>query len=80
MWCQSCKRWTDRDVNAALNLSMRGLARFTSSLPQRASRSQQVYLLAGEKGLAGEAVKKNETMTPILRVDASKSRLRPNED
>ena len=80
MWCQSCKRWTDRDVNAVLNLSMRGLARFTSSLPQRASRSQQVYLLAGEKGLAGEAVKGNETMTPILRVDASKSGLRPNED
>ncbi len=33
LWCQTCKRWMDRDVNAALNLSTRGLARFASSLP-----------------------------------------------
>ncbi len=72
LWCQSCKTWTDRDVNAALNLSKRGLARFVSSLPQPASRSQQLYLLAGEKRLAGEAVKGSGTKTLILRVDAGK--------
>ena len=71
LWCQKCKVWTDRDVNAALNLSKRGLARFVSSLPRPAGRSQQVAE-AGEKGLAAEALKGNETMTPILRVDASK--------
>jgi putative transposase len=72
LWCQSCKTWMDRDVNAAIVLSKRGLARFVSSLPQAVSRSQQVSLLTGEKGLAGEAVKGNGTTTPILRVDASK--------
>jgi putative transposase len=74
LWCQSCKIWVDRDVNAALNLSERGLARFASShLSQPASRSQQVIVLAaGEKGLAVEAVRGNGTTTPILRVDASK--------
>lgn len=72
LWCQTCKKWTDRDVNAALNLSERGLARFASSLPQPAGRSQQVYLLAGDKGEAVEAVKGNPTQTVILRVDASK--------
>jgi putative transposase len=71
LWCQPCKKWTDRDVNAALNLSERGLARSASSLPR----------LAGGKGLAGEAVKGNgQTTIPILRVDASKLGLRPNED
>jgi putative transposase len=72
LWCQSCKRWADRDVNAALNLSERGRSRFDRSLPQPASRQQQVILLAGGKGLAVEAVKGNGTKTPILRVDASK--------
>jgi IS605 OrfB family transposase len=72
LWCQRCKKWMDRDVNAALNLSKRGLARFASSLPSPAGRQQQVILLAGEKGLAGEAVKGNPTETAILRVDASK--------
>jgi putative transposase len=72
LWCQSCKRWIDRDVNAALNLSTRGLSRFDSSLPSPAGRQQQVILLAGEKGLAVEAVRGNGTTTPILRVDASK--------
>jgi putative transposase len=72
LWCQPCKTWTDRDVNAAVNLSGRGLARFASSLPQPASRQQQVILLAGGKGLAGEAVMGNPTKTAILRVDASK--------
>jgi putative transposase len=72
LWCQRCKVWADRDVNAALNLSERGLARFASSLPRPEGRQQQVILLAGGKGLAGEAVKGNGTTTPILRVDASK--------
>jgi putative transposase len=81
LWCQRCKTWTDRDVNAALNLSKRGLARFASSLPrlevgEEASRSQQANaissLLLVEKGLTGEAVKGNGTKTLILRVDASK--------
>jgi putative transposase len=72
LWCQRCKVWTDRDVNAAIVLSQRGLARFASSLPQPGSRLQQASSEAGEKGLAGEAVKGNGTATPILRVDASK--------
>lgn len=66
LWCQTCKVWTDRDVNAALNLSKRGLSRFDSSLSLRS--------LAGEnKGEAIEAVKGNPTTPVILRVDASKS-------
>lgn len=79
LWCQSCKVWIDRDVNAVLNLSARGLSRFDSSLllqSQPAGRQQQVILLAGkggEKGLAVEAVKGNQTIPAILRVDASKS-------
>ncbi len=43
LWCQRCNKWIDRDVNAALNLSTRGLA---SSRPPRQ-----------EEGGAGEAVK-----------------------
>ncbi len=77
LWCQSCKVWVDRDVNAAVVLSSRGLARFASSLPRPGSRLQQVSSEAGEKGLAGEAMKRNGTTTPILRVDASKLACRP---
>jgi hypothetical protein len=73
LWCQRCKVWMDRDVNAALNLSTRGLARFASSLPEPKSRLQQAGFEAREKGLAGEAVRGNRTRTVILRVDASKS-------
>jgi transposase len=72
LWCQTCETWTNRDVNAALNLSKRGLARFASSHPKPESRSQQAAFGAEEKGLAGEAVKGNLTRTVILRVDASK--------
>jgi putative transposase len=72
LWCQRCKVWTDRDVNAALNLSERGRSRFDRSLPPLACRQQQVMLLAGEKGLASEAVMGNGMTTPILRVDARK--------
>jgi putative transposase len=72
LWCQLCKLWADRDVNAALNLSKRGRSRFDRSLPRPAGRQQQVILLAGGKGLAVEAMRGNGTTTPILRVDASK--------
>jgi len=71
LWCQTCKVWMDRDVNAAVNLSQRGLVRFASSHPRLKGRSQQA-LEAEEKGLAGEAGKGNGTKTLILRVDASK--------
>jgi putative transposase len=76
LWCQTCKIWEDRDANATIVLSQRGLARFASSLPKPKSRSQQA-LEAEEKGLAGEAVKGNGTKTLILRVDASKLTHRP---
>jgi len=78
LWCQACGRWIDRDVNAALNLSTRGLSRFASSRPksqEEEGRSQQADFTSSEsreKGLAGEAVKGNGTKTLILRVDASK--------
>ncbi len=72
LWCQSCKVWMDRDVNASLNLSLRGLARFASSRPEPRSRSQQAGFAAREKGLASEAVRGNGQRTLILRVDAGK--------
>ena len=72
LWCQTCRKWIDRDVNAVLNLSTRGLARFASSHPQPESRSQQVSFTAGEKGLTSEAVKGNGRTPLILRADASK--------
>jgi len=31
LWCDQCKKWMDRDVVAAMNLSIKGLARFASS-------------------------------------------------
>jgi putative transposase len=31
LWCDQCKKWMDRDVVAAMNLSVKGLARFASS-------------------------------------------------
>ncbi|MCI0563208.1 MAG: transposase, partial [Nitrososphaera sp.] len=31
LWCAGCERWMDRDVVAAMNLSIKGLARFASS-------------------------------------------------
>jgi putative transposase len=68
LWCQPCKEWVDRDANAAVVLSQRGLARFASSLPRPE---------AGEEGLADEAMKGNPTRTAILRVDASKLTCRP---
>jgi len=69
-WCQLCKRWTDRDVNAALNLSKRGVSRFDSSLPLPGRAQQQPE--AGEEGPAGEAMRGNGRQVPILRADAGK--------
>jgi putative transposase len=31
LWCAECKKWMDRDVVAAMNISIKGLARFASS-------------------------------------------------
>jgi transposase len=79
LWCQACKVWMDRDVNAAVVLSQRGLARFASSHPRQRNRSQQAAD-AVEKGLASEAMTGNPTQTAILRVDASKLIHRPMVD
>ncbi len=72
VWCRACKKWKDRDVNAAIVLSERGLARFVSSLPQPGSRIPKVRQLTGDEGEAVEAMKRNGTKIPIPRVDASK--------
>ena len=51
LWCQKCNGWTDRDANAALNLS----ARERSRSGEEESRSQEVapYVspIEKEKGL-----------------------------
>ena len=31
LWCAECKKWMDRDIAAAINISIKGLARFASS-------------------------------------------------
>lgn len=56
LWCAECKGWMDRDVVAAMNISIKGLARFASSKG-----------LAGE-AMKGNVEKE----PLILRVDASK--------
>ena len=56
LWCTECKKWMDRDVVAAMNISIKGLARFASSKG-----------LAGE-AMKGNL----ERDPVILRVDASK--------
>jgi putative transposase len=56
LWCDQCKKWMDRDVVAAMNLSVKGRSRF--------ERSQG---LAGE-AMKGNL----ERDPIILRVDASK--------
>ena len=68
LWCQKCNEWVDRDVNAAMVLSERGLVRLASSLPRPRAR----VLLAREKGPAGEAMMGNRTTPAILGVDAGK--------
>ena len=57
LWCDYCKKWMDRDVVAAKNISIKGLARFASS--QGA---------AGE-AMKGNV---DNAMPLILRVDAAK--------
>ena len=57
LWCDQCKKWMDRDVAAAMNISIKGLARFASSKG-----------LAGE-AMVQESGNKEPV---ILKVDASK--------
>lgn len=57
LWCDQCKKWMDRDVAAAMNISIKGLARFASSKG-----------LAGE-AMVQESGSKEPV---ILKVDASK--------
>lgn len=57
LFCAQCKKWMDRDVVAAMNLSIKGLARVASSQG-----------LAGE-AMRGNP---ESVMPVILRVDASK--------
>jgi putative transposase len=61
LWCAECKRWMDRDVLAAMNLSIKGLARFASSK----GLASEVMKRNPESA-----------MRVILRADASKSALR----
>jgi len=61
LWCEVCKRWRDRDVVAALNISHRGWLRFDHS--------------EGEAGEAVKGNPRNDRSfyePVILRVDASK--------
>ncbi len=58
VWCNECKRWMDRDVVAAMNLSA-----------NPSIKGGEVFHRS--KGLAGEAMRGNVEV-PILRVDASK--------
>jgi putative transposase len=69
LWCQECRVWVDRDVNAAMTLSERGLARLASSHHRSSARNKPS---TGEKGPAGEAVMGNRTTPVILGVDAGK--------
>lgn len=62
LWCDYCKRWMDRDVVAAMNLSIKGRSRF--------ERSQ------GDAGEAMKGNPEKELV--ILRVDASKLCFRPH--
>jgi len=65
LYCAQCKRWMDRDVVAAMNLSVKGLARFASS--------QGLACEAMRGNVEKEPL--------ILRVDASKlSQCQPKFD
>lgn len=57
LYCSECKRWMDRDIVAAMNLSVKGLARFASS------KGVASEAMRGNPG---------EEMPVILRVDAAK--------
>ncbi|MBI2936881.1 MAG: IS200/IS605 family element transposase accessory protein TnpB [Thaumarchaeota archaeon] len=84
LWSETCRKWIDRDVNAVLNLSERGLARFVSSLPQPDEKSLATSIFsseAGEKGLTGEAVKgeRENTPNPQSRCQQVNTRTCPEE-
>jgi len=61
LWCQKCRCMMDRDVVAAINISMRGRLRFDRSQPTTQA-----------KGGAIEAMKGNPTPTALTGVDAPK--------
>ncbi len=58
LWCKDCRVWVDRDSNAAVNLSNRGLVRLASSLPGQAGN-----LPVPEEGPASEVMNGNPTTT-----------------
>lgn len=59
LWCEQCQRWQDRDVIAAMNLSLKGLLRFGS--PQGAADEAMVQELGSKEPV-------------ILKVDAAKAK------
>jgi putative transposase len=65
LWCAECKKWMDRDVVAAMNISIKGRAFLSSNGEGVFERPQ---------GLAGEAMvqERGSTEPLILKVDASK--------
>ncbi len=60
VWCSICKRWQDRDVVAAMNISYKGLARLTN--PQGDAN----------EAMRGNPNSDSYQEPVILRVDASK--------
>ena len=61
LWCETCGRWTDRDLVAVLNISRRGRLRFDRS-PRKEGEAKET--------VRGNAEHDGEPL--ILRVDASK--------
>ncbi len=68
LFCPRCKVWTNRDVNASVILSDRGLARLASDLPPE----EAARLLQEGKGPPGEAMKGKGPSTLLLQVDGGK--------
>ncbi|TMI07980.1 hypothetical protein E6H34_06195 [Candidatus Bathyarchaeota archaeon] len=62
LWCSNCRRVTDRDKVAAINLAQRGPVRFTRSRPP----------IVESQGRAVEAMRGNPTPMLIPGVDAPK--------
>jgi putative transposase len=63
LWCNKCQRWIDRDVNAVVNLSLRGRLRFDRS--------------EGTPGEAMVEEPEQRRETVILKVDGAKSSHQP---
>ncbi len=63
LWCYNCQRWIDRDVNAAVNLSLRGRLRFDRS------EGSPVEAMVEER--------EPRDATLILKVDGEKSSQQP---